>query len=91
MIMDNVRPLFVNLPKEPVPHVVDFIERLLKRAKAGDVRAVAVAYVCGDGHIAEGWYRDSDVELAYRLHSAIACLMHEFTDNMNATSVDMGA
>ena len=89
--MEKVQPLFgdrLTTPtNEPVPQVVAFIERLLARAKAGDIRAIGVAYVRGNGHIADGWDRDGDPGLIYRLHSAIACLMHEFTNDVNSTSV----
>lgn len=34
---------------EPVPETVELIERLLERAKAGDIRSVAVAYTLNGG------------------------------------------
>lgn len=87
---DNVQPLFggklATPANEPVPQVVAFIERLLVRAKSGDVRAIGVAYIRGNGHPADGWQRDGDADLTYRLHSAIACLMGEFTASLNSTS-----
>jgi hypothetical protein len=91
---DNVRPIFGGkfaAASEPVPQVVAFIERLLERAKAGDVRAIAVAYIRSNGHPADGWDRDADPDLVYRLHSAIACLMGGFTDDVNSSSVVISA
>ena len=91
--MTKVQALFggkVATPaNEPVPQVVAFIERLLVRAKAGDVRAIGVTYVCGNGHRVYGWERDADPDLTYRLHSAIICLAHEFTNDINVTSADV--
>jgi hypothetical protein len=75
---------------EPVPLVVEFVESLLARAKSGDMRAIAVAYVKGNRVPADGWERErTDGSLTFILHSAIACLMGEFTDEMNATSVSI--
>jgi hypothetical protein len=80
----------VNPPGQPVPEVIDFLERILARAKSGDIRAVAVAYVRGNGMTADGWYSDrNDGKLTFILHSAIACLMGDFTADLNKSSISV--
>lgn len=41
-------------PSDPVPDVVDLAERLLDRARSGDLRALAVATVAGPEAAAVG-------------------------------------
>ena len=45
-------------PGEPVPEVVEMLEELLERAKAGDVRALAYATVDGDLGTTNSWFRE---------------------------------
>jgi len=83
---EKVTSLFggaVSAVNQPVPELVAFIERLLTRAKSGEMRAIAVAYVRGNGLPSEGWSYD-DTENVFLLHSGIACLFGNFTNFINS-------
>jgi hypothetical protein len=85
---DKVTALFggtVSAVNEPIPELVAFVERLLARAKSGEIRAIAVTYVRGNGRPSEGWQRGDNPDHAFVLHSGIACLLGNFTDMLNAT------
>lgn len=45
----------IDLKTEPVLHVIEYLERLLIRAKAGEIRAVGVAVVTEGKGLATGW------------------------------------
>jgi hypothetical protein len=90
----NVTSLFggeVAPSGQPVPEVVAFLENLLDRAKSGDIRAIAVAYVKDNGKTSAGWERErnDDNRLACVLHSAIACLMGKFTERLTNAGVEV--
>ena len=85
---DKVTSLFggaVSGANQPVPQVVAFVERLLARAKSGEMRAIAVTYVRGNDLPSEGWQRGDDPNHTFVLHSGIACLLGNFTDMLNGS------
>ncbi len=46
-------------PGEPVPEIVEMLEELLERAKAGDVRALAYATVESDMAFTDSWWAEN--------------------------------
>ena len=85
--MNKIQPLFgdrlATPANEPCQEVVSFVEELLARAKCGDVRAIAVAFIRGNGNSAEGWEQDADPRLTRDLHSAAVSMVHNYTVDMN--------
>lgn len=71
--MSNVVGLRGEIPLyTPVPEVIECLEELLARAKAGEVRAVALAYVLPEGITGTAW--NSGAASRHELTSAIAQL-----------------
>lgn len=67
----------------PDPGVVDFLESMLARAKAGEMRAVAITYVRGNGRPSEGWYSGKVPNDIFVLHSGATCMLGNMTDMLN--------
>lgn len=70
------------LPNAPCATVVEFLRGLLVRAEAGEVRAIALAYVRGNGRPTLGIsYGDGSV---FTLHSGVHLLADDLTRELNA-------
>lgn len=77
--MSNIHKLEgVALHGEPDEELIRSLEELLAAAKTGDIRALAYAVVLTNDVRGTGW--DGVAGTATTLHSAIAMLMHRFTD-----------
>jgi hypothetical protein len=87
----NVTALFGGniVTADPPQSVVQFLEELLDQAKAGEVASIAVAFVSGNGAPCQGWEKGPNHANDFVLHSAIACLLALYTDQMNRAGEDI--
>lgn len=65
----------VTAPNEPVPEVVEVLESLLERARAGDIRAIRYGIVVS-GSFASAWTTEGTENCKDKLLSAVALLSH---------------
>jgi hypothetical protein len=72
---------------QPQPDVIEFIENLLERAKAGRVQSVAVCYVTEDYHPADGWMHGDRLIDRFILPTAVSCLIARLADGLNSRGV----
>lgn len=59
---------------DPVPETVELIERMLEKAKSGEIRSVAVAYTLEGRGTITNWHNNGEF---YVLMSSVAVLHHE--------------
>lgn len=64
--------------EQPVPGIVAFVEKLLDDAKAGRVRALAIAAVKQGDMVTTAWERPEDGDYGHQLAAAIGCLSHRY-------------
>ena len=64
------------------PDLVDQLEELLARARAGSITAMGMAFVNADGTIATRW---SGGDQAVPMMAAVSMLQHEFLRGMGNT------
>lgn len=75
---------------EPVPHIVDTLEGMLNRAKAGEIRAIAIVYVRGNGRPSTiKQTSDLDKDTIWPLHSGLMCLTAKVTDELNGNTYEV--
>lgn len=70
----------VTLDYEPDPHIIAELERLLARAKDGDLRAIAYATCNANGSTGSGWEGVAGTRLP--LGAAVAMLQHRYTSKL---------
>ncbi len=59
--MNNVKSLHgVAIPGEPVPEVVSLLEDMLKEAKSGSLRSIAVAGIQANNHVVTAWHEEGN-------------------------------
>ena len=65
------------------PDLVEQLEELIARAKAGSITAMGMAFVCSDGAVATRW---SGGDQAVPMMAAVAMLQHEFLAGIRGAS-----
>lgn len=80
----NIKPMAMRGSFEPVPELVEEIEKLLTLAKTGKLRAIACALVKHDDHFPDGtinsmWVRGPYTNFA--LAAAISRLAHKWSED----------
>jgi len=71
-------------PGSPDPQIIAFLERILARAKAGEIRAIALTYVKPNGRPSEGWHFGAIPDDIFVLHSGAACMVDNLTRTLNS-------
>ena len=73
--------------EQPEPNVIAFCEDLVIRAKAGQIRAIAVALVEPGRTTADGWRRsEHGADCAHELMAAITYLQLRYGNQVNEDS-----
>lgn len=69
----------------PDEKIIAFAEKLLVRCKRGEVRALAYVFVRPNGRPSEGTAYGRVPNDIFVLHSGVACLLGNITDDLNAS------
>ena len=95
MADDNVRSMFgspVVSANEPIPSIIELLEGMLDRAKSGEIRAIALVYVRGNGRPTTiKKTNDLDADYIWPLHSGLMCLIGDITDELNGNRREVGS
>lgn len=91
---DNVAQLSVvpvdrTAGARPQTGVIEFVERLLLRAKSGELQSIAVAYANAVGNPATGYYRGERQADAWILAAGVLCLAQETAASINDGCTDV--
>lgn len=76
---------------QPQQDVIDRLEVLLTRARAGEIQAIAYGYVNECGNACEGWTVQGGLphRFEYSLGFALNCLTHRYFAHQTATGTDV--
>ena len=72
----NAVPLKVASAGEPVPEIVELLDRLLGEARSGELRGIGYAVIRG-GRVATGWHWGDGVTNTDAI-AAVSLLQHEY-------------
>lgn len=70
---------------QPNPKVIAYLEKILDRAKAGEVQSVAMAFVRANGYPSYGWHGFDGVT-QFALHSGLMTMLTAIENEMDAVS-----
>ena len=62
---------------EPSTELIEVVEDLLRRARAGDIQAICYATVRGNGNVSTGWH-GADLGHTHKMAAGISFLEHRF-------------
>lgn len=62
------------------PECVEMLERLLAKAKAGDIKTIAFATLGPDGYCASGWSTLHQGGSVFQLSGSVSYLQHRLND-----------
>lgn len=71
-------PVGPTTPSEPDENVIAVLEELLERAKTGEIRAMAYAYLLPEHALGTGWVGADQAGGGIALGFAVSALQHEY-------------
>jgi hypothetical protein len=83
----SVVPIDRSAGGSPQPRVIEFLEKLVARARTGELQSVAVGYVAASGHPCEGYSRGDRPEDTFLLPTAVLCVLHRMTQDLNSNDL----